>query len=121
MRLIQSETRNKILQINNPELAKQLKMKPGVFYCYFKPSYLNGFEQAQGFDVDYSVLQAVEGICRDEFQPLNDFIASQEFSEELDKTSGIHTAEFSKIIFDKCFKRTFNVEFMFNIDMKEFR
>jgi hypothetical protein len=43
MRLLKSETRNPILEVTNPELAEKLKMTPGNFYCYYKPSYINGF------------------------------------------------------------------------------
>lgn len=37
------ETRNPILIIKDQSLANQFKMKSGNFYCYYKPSYNNGF------------------------------------------------------------------------------
>jgi len=43
MNLIKFETKNPILVVKNSELQKQLKMEPGKFYCYYKPSYINGF------------------------------------------------------------------------------
>jgi len=43
LRLIRGETNNQILLVSDSELAKSLKMKPGYFYCYYKPSFLNGF------------------------------------------------------------------------------
>jgi len=44
-----------------------LNLKPGHFYCYYKPSYINGYEQYLDKDIDFSYLQALEGVCRDEF------------------------------------------------------
>ena len=43
MRLIKSETRNPVLIVKDQELAEKLRMKPGIFYCYYRPSYINGF------------------------------------------------------------------------------
>ena len=54
-------------------------MKPGAYYCYFKPSYVNGFAEYVGQDVDFNFLQAFEGICRDEFIPIEEEITSDEF------------------------------------------
>ena len=42
-RLIKSETRNPILEVKDQRLAKELGMKAGSYYCYYKPSYVNGF------------------------------------------------------------------------------
>lgn len=64
-------------------------MKPGVFYCYYKPSYVNGFGQFVGQDIDFPYLQAFEGVCRDEFQPIDEFINSEEFAAELRKSNGV--------------------------------
>lgn len=37
------------------------------------------------------------------------------------KQNGIQTQKISREWFDECFKRTYNVEFVFNTDVKEFR
>ena len=71
-------------------------------------------------DVDFNYLQAFEQVCRDEFQPLKDVIHSEEFKAELKIFNGIFTQSFCSAMFDTCFKRSFNVEYIFNTDMKEF-
>lgn len=96
-------------------------MKPGTFYCYYKPSYVNGFPQFVGQDVDFNYLQAFEGVCRDEFTPISHAIFSDDYQIELEKSNGLYTEKFSKELFDSCFKRSFNVEYIFNTDMDEFR
>jgi hypothetical protein len=83
MRLIKSETKSPILMVRDTELATSMRMKPGVFYCYYKPSYVNGFGQFVGQTIDFPYLQAYEGVCRDEFQPDLDFIKSETFQQEL--------------------------------------
>ena len=67
IRLIRSETKNPILLVRDLDLAEKMRMKPGVFYCYYKPSYVNGFGQFVGQTIDFPYLQAFEGVCRDEF------------------------------------------------------
>jgi hypothetical protein len=67
LRLIKSETNNPVCYIKHGELAKEMRMKPGVFYCYYKPSYVNGYSTFIGQNVDFPYLQAYEGVCRDEF------------------------------------------------------
>lgn len=53
---------------------------------------------------------------------MEDAIYSDDFQNELEETgNGLFTPGFCKSIFDSCFKRTFNVEYMFNTDMKEFK
>lgn len=44
LQLINSETRNPVLRVSSKALADELQMKPGHFYCYYKPSYANGFQ-----------------------------------------------------------------------------
>lgn len=41
---MRQETRNPILIIKDEELAKHMNMSKGSFYCYFRPSFINGFE-----------------------------------------------------------------------------
>ena len=44
LRLLRHESTHQILELRDPELAKQLKMEKGHFYGYCKPSYINGYE-----------------------------------------------------------------------------
>ena len=44
-RMMKQETGNPIFTVSDPELIKSLKFTPGKFYCYYKPSYLNGYAQ----------------------------------------------------------------------------
>lgn len=60
-------------------------------------------------------------MCRDEFNPISDAIFSDDFQIELQKTNGLFTEKFCKEMFDSCFKRSFNVEYIFNTDMQEFK
>ena len=96
-------------------------MKPGNFYCYYKPSFVNGFEQYIDKDIYFEYLQAFEGVARDEFSPNKEYLQSEEFRLLLTRTNGIQTESFANEIFDRCFSRTFNVEFVFNPNFKEFR
>lgn len=109
MRLMRNETRNPLLTVCDAELASKLRMQPGVFYCYFKPSYVNGFGQFQGQDIDFPYLQAFEGVCRDEFRP---------DPKEIENSPGVLSTDVADKIFDQCFKRTYNVEFTFNTDIR---
>lgn len=50
-------------------MAKFIKMEPGKFYCYYRPSYVNGFPPSDpsGSPMqNKEALQVLEGICRDE-------------------------------------------------------
>ena len=55
-KLLKSETRNPILIVKNSKLAEKLGMTPGKYYCYYKPSFLNGFSDKEGEDIDWSYL-----------------------------------------------------------------
>jgi hypothetical protein len=92
---MKSQTSSPILKVTDKELADQLKMKSGNFYCYYKPSYINGYGQYQNQDIDFPYLQAFEGVCRDEFTPNSNFILSDEFKDELALTNGIQNFDFS--------------------------
>jgi len=94
-------------------LADKMRMIPGVFYCFFKPTYVNGFGKISEQDIDFNYLQACEGVCRDEFKPIE---------SEMTKTSGnLLVEETARKLFVNSFKRTYNVEFIFNTDMKSFK
>ena len=43
LQLLTHETQHQILEVRDPEVAKFVKMEPGKFYCYYRPSYVNGF------------------------------------------------------------------------------
>ena len=49
-------------------MAKFIKMEPGKFYCYYKPSFVNGFPSDPMANPmqNKEALQILEGICRDE-------------------------------------------------------
>lgn len=53
--------------MRDEDLAKKFKMKAGRYYCYYKPSYLNGYESQPGQDMDMEYIQTIDGACRDEF------------------------------------------------------
>ncbi|CDW85809.1 UNKNOWN [Stylonychia lemnae] len=120
-RLMRQETENPILQINDLELAQKLNMQPGKFYCYFKPSFINGYEQYIDKDINFCYLQAYEGICRDEFQINEEKVQSEEFSNHLKRYRGFQTEKFAIQNFDQYFTRTFTVEFVFNPNFSEFK
>lgn len=42
--MMRQESKNPILVIKDEALSEKLNMKKGKFYCYFKPSFVNGFE-----------------------------------------------------------------------------
>jgi hypothetical protein len=54
------------LELRDKELATKLKMEPGKFYGYYKPSYVNGYAQFIERDLNLNFLQAFEGVCREE-------------------------------------------------------
>ena len=43
LQLIHSETRNPVYKVSSKVLQAELGLKPGRFYCYYAPSYANGF------------------------------------------------------------------------------
>lgn len=59
--LIRGET-DHVLVVTDEKLAKDLKLEPKKFYAYFKPSYLNGFENIADKDLNIEYIQAIEGI-----------------------------------------------------------
>lgn len=48
IRMIRADSRNPLLVVKDEAAAKELGMKPGTFYCYYRPSYVNGFPQFVG-------------------------------------------------------------------------
>jgi hypothetical protein len=72
-------------------------------------------------DINFDFLQAYEGVCRDDFTLNTGYLESEEFKNLLSQTGGIQTEQFAIDIFDQCFQRTFNVEFIFNPNFEDFR
>lgn len=64
-------------------------MEKGKFYVYYKPSFINGFENFIDKDIDFNYLQAFEGVCRDEFTLNPEYVNSEEFKLLLSKYKGI--------------------------------
>lgn len=44
MRMMRHESENPLLEVRDQALAEKIGMQPGKFYCYYKPSFINGFE-----------------------------------------------------------------------------
>lgn len=94
-------------------------MEPNKYYGYFKPSYLNGFENLVNKDLNIEYLQAFEGICRDEFTPNFDFISSPEFINAITENEMIFTPKFVEEYFDEAFHRTTNTQFLMNPNFEQ--
>lgn len=90
IRLMRQESRNPLL-VADPEIGKELRMEPGKFYVYYKPSFINGFEQYMEKDINFNFLQAFEGVCRDDFTLNPTYVESEEFKNLLSQTGGIQT------------------------------
>lgn len=54
---------NHILYTTDAALAEKLKLESYKFYSYYKPSYLNGFENLADKEINIHHLQAFEGLC----------------------------------------------------------
>ncbi len=52
--------------MRDQDLAKFIKMEPGKFYCYYKPTFVNGFpSDPSGSPMqNKEALQVLEGLCR---------------------------------------------------------
>lgn len=61
LNLLRAETEH-VLVVTDPSMAQTCRLEPGKYYCYFKPSYLNGFENLVDKDLNVEYLQAFEGI-----------------------------------------------------------
>ena len=53
-------------------------MEPGKFYCYYKPSHINGYPSDPSSNPmqNKEALQILEGICRDELTIKDEAMAS---------------------------------------------
>ena len=68
LRVLSHETQYQILEVRDSEMAKFINMKPGRFYCYYRPSCVNGFPSDPSSNPmqNKEALQVLEGVCRDE-------------------------------------------------------
>lgn len=96
-------------------------MEQGKFYVFYKPSFINGFEAYIEKDINFNYLQALEGVCRDEFTINTTYVDSEEFKNLLSQTKGLYTEKFCADIFDQSFTRSYNVNFSFNPNIKEMK
>ena len=123
---IQNDSKSNLVKVKSRELAKQLKMEPGKFYCYYKPSFANyNYEKApvsQSYEENgqpqfeqvskYPTVadQLLNGKYMDEFALNEDFIASEEFQSALEENDFMLTGPLLDSMFDRAFShRTFNV------------
>jgi len=95
-------------------------MKEGCFYAYYKPSFLNGYHSFTEKDVNFTLLQAVEGVARDEFTFTPETLG-EGWEKELKENEGQVTAEMQRKHFQNAFTRSYDVEFVFNPSMSEFK
>ena len=50
------ESNKPIFEISDKDLSAKLNMKPGCYYCYFKPSFINGYGQFVDKDINFNYL-----------------------------------------------------------------
>ena len=117
LNFIRGETEH-VVVITNSEIAKTCRLEPGKFYWYFKPSYLNGFENLVDKDLNIEYLQAFEGIWRDEFLAKFDYLSSTEFMDEIANNEMQFTEKLINDHFDHAFDRTTNTVFIMNPNFK---
>jgi hypothetical protein len=100
---------NQVVEVTDAKLMERLGMEPGVFYCYYKPSFLNSTDMT--YKSATVAAQLINGTFRDEFKlKPNVLEILRERNQELGK-EGFYTADFIDSEFDSCFERTYNVEF----------
>ena len=97
-------------------MAKFIKMEPGKFYCYYKPSFLNGFASDPMANPmqNKEALQILEGICRNE-------LTIKEETLKAMNPKLLVTEQVTNTIFNDVFQSTFDVKFTFNPNMRAFK
>ena len=97
-------------------MARFIKMEPGKFYCYYRPSYTNGFPSDPSGNPmqNKEALQILDGVCRDELTINKEAIAR--LNPKL-----LITEQVTNTIFDQVFTSTNNVRFDFNPNMRAFK
>jgi hypothetical protein len=118
LNFLRSET-NHILFTTDAEVAKRLNLEAFKYYSYYKPSYLNGYENLADKDINIHHLQAFESLCRDEFIPKTEYMQSDGFLSDLSKNEGLFTKPLIEKHFDDAFDRTYDVSFLANPSFKE--
>ena len=116
LRLLAHETQHQILEVRDLELANFIKMEPGKFYCYYKPSFANGFPSDPSGNPmqNKEALQVLDGVCRDELTVNEDMLAK--LNPQL-----LTTEKLTNTIFGDVFSSTYNVQFNFNPNMRAFK
>lgn len=72
-------------------------MQEGKIYAYYRPSFINGFEGFVDKDIYFELLQAVEGVARDQLTFLG---LNEEVMKEIDNSDGLVTPEIARKYFD---------------------
>ena len=123
--------------MTDPKLAQTINLEPGTFHCYYKPSFANfdpdqslkltagsptsHFEELEARKYPTVADQLLNQKYMDRFEFDADFITGQTFAEALQKNQDMLTAPLLDSFFDRAFsKRTFNVQFLFNPNLKQF-
>lgn len=55
-RLMRQESENPILVVKDKEAGEKMRMEKGKFYVYYKPSFVNGFENFIDKDINFNYL-----------------------------------------------------------------
>lgn len=108
----------RMVLIDDAKLAEELTIKEDKYYCYYKPSFCNGFEDFEIRDINMEYLQVLENVCRDEFWLNKGYMHSDELLHLSSTYHHLWDPDFMDMIFDNCFHRSYNVEFILNTDVK---
>ena len=114
--MLTHESQHQVLEVRDLGMARFIKMEPGKFYCYYKPSYANGFPTDPSGNPmqNKEALQILEGICRDELTVNPDALAR--LNPKL-----LITEQVTNAVFDQVFTSSNNVRFDFNPNMRAFK
>ena len=56
LRILKHESQFQILKVTDSVLSKAMRLKPGKYYCYYKPSFINGYEAPMNQDMNFEYL-----------------------------------------------------------------
>ena len=82
--LIQNETKSNLVRVRNSDLAQKLDLKPGKFYCYYKPSFAN-YDSAFAYRPNY--LDSSEDdqiLLKHRYPTVVDQLLNQKYRDELE-------------------------------------
>ena len=114
VRIAKFQSKGKVIEVKDPELAKTLGMSAGKMYCYYKPSFVvDGFENGQLDGVNVEMMQALDGKCRDEYSIDTEKIKS--------KTESLMTKKMAQKEFETSFSCSREVKFFFNPDIEQLK